>query len=319
MLLDFLYQHVEQRKAWSYRRMRNTAAVVADVGGANGTTSGTDGTAASSTASGTTASTTGTAATSAASSTAATGDSIQEGDWRTLRTKYDAATKRTAVLDSLGIPEAELGTVAKTWTALQTEALSLAKELGYDDEADNLTAFQQDPVGIMTALRKEKQEAAARSTTTQRQGESQADFETRVRDEVAKQTKPFTEHLNKQHSDAVTAKIGTEFETAFTATLPHAPAEIKSIVQDYVAEAIAHNPAALKAMKVDGNYAQVADIVKLVAGRLTEGFKAWNAAEAKRTGQRTTTPGLQSPGTGTGRPTLDQMIENPGLINAKYS
>lgn len=299
---------------------RNTTATVTDAGG--GTTSGGDagggGTqtppAAVTPPSGTTTVT----PPADGSSTVTPADDIKDGDWRTLRTKYDTAKTRAAILDNLGLPDTELTGAVGVFKAIHTEVTTLAKELGYTDEADVKAAFEKDPAGILAVLRKEKAEKAAQTQVPQRTGETTVDYDKRIADEVAKQTKPYTEHINKQISDAVTAKIGTEFHTAFTTALPDAPQTLRDLVEDYVTEHLVGNTDALVAMKTKGDYAAVSDAVKMVAGRLKSVFADWVKSESKRSGNSRMTA---DPTTGlpvTKRPTLDDMINDPGLINEKY-
>lgn len=248
------------------------------------------------------------------------GTEIQDGDWRELRNRYTEAKAKAEKFDALGMPEADLTSATTTYTKIHIEASTLAKALGYDD-ADFKDAFASDPVKTLQLLRAEKAQAPA-ATPPPKPNESQADYDKRIVDEVAKQTKPFTEHINKQISDAVEARYGTEFTTTFDTALPNTPDSVRTLVRDYVDEHVMSNNSILVAMKARGDYTGVQEAVKLVAGRLTQVFKDWNAAEmARTTGGRQTsarTSPVASGTTSARRPTIDEIIEDPGLIGDQY-
>lgn len=313
-----------------FRSMRDDAAA-ATTGGGSATTTSTaaPGTTASTAtpAPSTPASQTGTPAptTPAASTTGTTDPEVQDGNWKQLRDAYGKYKSRAEVLDSLGIPDADLPGVAKNWTTISTKAATMAKALGYED-SDFKTAFEQDPLATLQLLQSETATAAestrtpaATTTETRRPGETQAEFDARIDALVEARTKPFTEHINKQISDQTVAKIGTELTAAMDADLPGAPVEIRDIVKDYVEEYLAGQPAILSKMKTSQDFAVVKETVNFVTGRLKSAFAAWVKAETTRTSGRpatAATPAAVRPATG--RYTLDQMIEDPSLIGEAY-
>lgn len=263
----------------------------------------------------------GTTPPAAASSTATQpADDLQAGNWKAMRERLNTAEQKAALLSNIeGLDEAQLPVAWKQYTAMTTELRSLGAELGYTD-AELKEAIDADPVHALSVLRGEKTRVAA--TQTPKPGESRIDYEARIRDEVAKQTKPFTEHINKQLSDAVQAKIGEEFTKSFEAALPNTPPEVKSLVQDYLEGYLASPEARnhLVAMKARGDYSAVDSVVKTVAGRLQDVFTKWVAHETTRTGGRSaalpTTPGAQ--GSTRRGPTLDEIINDPGVLGEQY-
>ena len=260
----------------------------------------------------------------AAASTPPPVDDIQQGNWQQLRAKYDAAQARAKALDAFGVPEDRIGTVATQYKAIMTTVNTLGKELGYED-ADLAEAFATDPVKTLSLLQQEKAEAeaeAARANATQRPGESNEDFMARVRDMVRKEMEPATKHINQQITDAVMAKVDTTFDAAFKAALPDAPAEVRSLIEDYVYESLQHSKDNVAAMRNNGDFSSVETQVQFVAGRLKDVFAKWVAHEQTRTQNGRPRVGDSSTGTtqqqNGKRPSLDDMINDPGLINAKY-
>lgn len=269
----------------------------------------------------------GTPAPGAPSTPAPAADDLQDGNWKQLRENLTAAQSKAALLDSLeGVTDADLPVAWKQFTAMRTEATTLGKALGYTD-AELKEAIDADPVYALHQLRQAKADADAAARVTQKPGETQVDYEKRIQEEVAKQTKPFTDHINKQLSDAVQTRIGEEITKAYDVVLPNTPTEVRELVTDYVEEYIIHNPNLIVAMKARGDYKSVEEAVRVVAGRLQSVFTKWVAHETTRTGGRTSTgsptaPNTVQQGKGTGpngRVTLDDMIENPELIGAAYA
>ncbi len=246
-------------------------------------------------------------------------DDIRDGDWRTLRQKYNTAQERLRTYDSLGIPDTDLPNYVTGYKAIVSEVNTLASELGYTDPQDIADALRKDPVETLSLLRREKAEAQTRSQLPRQQGETEQDFAQRVRQEVERLTKPHTEFINKQMTDAVMAKVNTTMETAIKESLPDAPDSVRQLVDDYVTEMLTYDKDAITAMRRDGDFSKVGDAVKLVSGRLKQVLADWVKHDGQRTGGRVPYQG-QQPGQGEGgkRPSLDQMIEDPTLINPKY-
>lgn len=255
---------------------------------------------------------------------------IADGDFRTLRTRYESVKAKAAVLDQLGIDANDLPSITKQFTKLKTEFSTLAAELGYTDPDDLKGAWDSDPVQALAVLRAEKAQAARNpppAAQAKQPGETNAEWEARVEKMVNDKTKPFTDHINKQISDGVVTKIGTETTAALAVAIPNAPPEVAQLVTNYVNEYFSNpnNQNLIVAMKARGDYSSVSETVKFVAGELQNVFKAWYAAEIARTGGRRTatptpgTPAAQGKGSGpNGRITLDDMISNPELLGDEY-
>lgn len=322
MDLSFLYTNPVPSFSFRLARMRNTGAVVPDGGSSSSATSAA---ATSAIPPVTTApsspppSDSPTGSTPPASQPGNNGD-IEDGNWRQLRTKYEETRARAAVLDKIAdrVPADKLESVATRWHGIQTEASTLAKELGYED-ADFAEAFEIDPIKVLSTLRAEKETAASRQTNPQKPNETSAQYEARMQQMIAQAVKPFSEHINKQISDQVMAKVDTEFTTHFDAALPNAPKGIRELVQDYVSEALAHDPNALVAMKANGDFSRVKEVVDFTAGRLKSVFTEWVAAErARATGSTRSGSTQTTAATGSSRPTLDDIINDPGVLGPQY-
>lgn len=269
----------------------------------------------------TSASSTGTPPPVASSTTAQPSDSLTDGNWKEMRTRLTTAEQRAALLDQLdGVNDADLPIAWKQFTAMKTEGATIGKALGYTD-AELKEAFDADPVFALSQLRQAKADADAAARVTQKPGETQINYEKRIQEEVAKQTKPFTDHINKQLSDAIVGKIGEAFTISYDAALPNTPPEVRDLVKDYVDEYLVANPNLIVAMKARGDYSSIDSAIKVVAGRLTSVFKAWVQAETTRTGGRpaaSTTPGSPTTPVRHSKYTLDDIIDDPGVLGAQY-
>lgn len=255
------------------------------------------------------------------SPTPATPGVPEDGNWKAMRDRLTAAEQKTALLGTLDdFNEADLPAAWKQYRTMTTEIATLGRELNYTPE-EIKAAMEADPVFALSVLRAEKDKAAP--PPPPKPGESQVDYDKRIADEVAKQTKPYTEHINRQISDAVEAKIHTEFTRVYDSVLPNTPPEVRGLVNDYVEEYLA-SPAAknqIIAMKARGDYSAVETVVTTVAARLKDVFTKWTAHETSRTGRGTpSTPGAHSPTApnANGRFTLDQIINDPGVLGPQY-
>lgn len=249
---------------------------------------------------------------------------LADGNWRQARQRIEELRNNLDGYSKFGKPE-EIASRVQLFEKVHTEASTIAKALGYSD-TELKEAFDADPIQTLQILR-EEQAKAATAPNQQAPGQQppqQTPDEARIRAMINDATKPYTEHLNKQLSDAVVAKIGTELNTAINEALPGVPDEVSSMVRDYVEEALAHSPQVLAKMKREGEYSAVKDHVVTIAGRLKQSFAKWVAHETARTGGRGTAPASSAPATtgqnrGTQRLTLDQIINDPSVLGDQYA
>lgn len=275
-------------------------------GGGSSTPTGT-------TQSGTTQSGTPAATGDGTQTAAAKPDDIPNGDWRTLRTKYDERGTKLDAYQKLGDDPTKLEAGLKVYTTLRTNSWTAAKQLGYQ-EADFDDAFAANPEKTIEILRQQAAEQQRNGTQPNPDGKK---LEDTVRDLVAQQTKPFNEHINKQMTEAALTRYNNEFNTLIAAdpVLKDAPSEVHQLVRDYLEENLIHNPQRLEGMKLRGDYGFLKDDVTLVANRLQDVFTKWQTKTQGR--GPSTLPGVRPNGAAK-KPTLDEMIADPSVLGDKY-
>ena len=236
-------------------------------------------------------------------------DDLTDGNWRELRSRYEAQKAELATLKTPVNPQ-----VAATITRAQ----EMAKTLGYQDQ-DFLEAFAKDPIKTIAILNAEMVE---RQPQGQGQGQGQGpdgqgpDLNKQIEDLVNAKLSPIQAEHNRQATDVAYQKYEQTVDQLVKADpiLKDAPDEIVSIVKDYLGEYFSTQPNILIAMKTKGDFSMVPDAVKFVAGRLHSGFKAW-LAKGQGTSTSTTGPAASRPN---GKLTLDQIIDDPSVLGDAY-
>ena len=194
-----------------------------------------------------------------------------------------------------------------------TDAQSLAKTLGYAD-ADFNEAFLANPIKTLEILSAEQ---AAKAAAGDHNQQPSGDLAKQIEDQVKAQLTPFQEQQNRQATEAAMVKYEQNLTTLISAdpVLKEAPQEVLDVVKDYLGEYFASQPQILLAMKTQGDFSAMQDAVKFTSGRLHSAFKAWLAKTSLQPGQSGTAPVGSRPN---GRPTLDEIINDPGVLGAAY-
>jgi hypothetical protein len=230
-------------------------------------------------------------------------DDLQDGNWRELRQRYEQQKAQIAQLTSQSTAVAQVA----------SHAQGLAKQLGYTDQ-DFAEAFSSNPIRTLEILQQE----AADQQQSQPQSPQTPDLAQQLEAMVKAKLDPIADFQNRQATEVAMGKYESTLDSTIKADpiLSQAPDEIVSIVKDYLGEYFSTQPEILLAMKQKGDFSMVSDSVKFVAGRLHAGFKAWLA---KSNGGGPSL-GQQSPASGkpNGRPTLDQIIADPGILGSQY-
>ena len=238
------------------------------------------------------------------------------GNWKELRTQRDQYRTQAA----------EHAAQLETWNRISTEASQTALELGYTAE-DFATAFKQNPTRTLQILAQEQaQRQSQRGQGRQQQGQQdgQPDLEELVRSRVDSATKPVTEFVNQQMTEAAMTKYETSLTENITAdpVLKGAPPEVHEIVKDYLGEYFASQPDILLGFKQKGDFTPVKEAVTYIAGRLQTAFTAWlnknnstGGFQGRQQGAGQGQQGVQRPN---GKVSLDDIINDPSVLGEQY-
>jgi hypothetical protein len=188
----------------------------------------------------------------------------------------------------------------------------MAKDLGYTD-ADFSEAFTADPVKTLQILAEEH--AARQSAEPQGQQPQGTDLSKQIQDAIDAKLGPVQAFQNRQATDVAMQKYETTVSDLCKADpiLKDAPDEIVSIVKDYLGEYFSTQPAILQAMKQSHDFSAVPEALKFVVGRLHSGFKAWLAKSGGAP-----PPAASAAARPNGKFTLDQIIDDPGVLGDNY-
>lgn len=229
-------------------------------------------------------------------------DDLQDGNWRELRSRYDQQKAEIAALKANSNPAA---------AAAVTRAQSMARDLGYQD-ADFTEAFTKDPVRTMQILAEEAQAKAA--SGQQQPQDGSPDLNKQIEEAINAKLSPFQEQQNRANTDAAMVKYEQNFTQLAAADpiLKEAPPEVIELVKDYLGEYFSTQPGILVAMKTKGDFTAMNDAMKFVSGRLHSAFKSWLNKTGNTAASSPTAPN------GKGKITLDQIINDPGVLGKQY-
>lgn len=233
-----------------------------------------------------------------------TADDLQDGNWRELRTRYESQKAQIADLTARSTAAA----------AVHTHAQQLSKTLGYTDQ-DFADAFAADPVKTLQIL--ESEAAAKPSASATPQGQQPPDLNKQLEDMVNQRLTPIQDFQNRQATEVAMTKYESTMDGLIKADpiISTAPPEVVSLVRDYLGEYFSTQPQILLAMKTKGDYSAVPDAFKLVAGRLHSAFKSWLS---KSQGGGSSTSASTAAAPKGARPSLDDIINDPGVLGAQY-
>lgn len=225
-----------------------------------------------------------------------------DGNWREMRQRYDQQKAQIA----------ELTSRSASLTSVHTKATEMARTLGYTD-ADFTAAFSADPIGTLNIL---SEESRAKSVAPSNDNQP-TNLAEQIRAEAQRQIAPVNDIVNRQVTEAAMVKYNSSVDTAMTADpiLKDAPAEVQSLVKDYLEEYFSTQPNILLAMKTKGDYTAVPDALKFIGGRLHGAFKSWLTKTNPPSPGGQPNPGTPASG---GKFSLDDIINDPGVLGSQY-
>lgn len=224
---------------------------------------------------------------------------------RELRTNYERTKTDLEKYTKLGKHE-EISQHVQRWTAIESEALNIGKQLGYT-EKEVREALGVDPIKTMHLLRTKARQGGARNP----------DVSKLVEEQVQKHLTPFQERMNAEATERAEQSFNGEFDRLLKDAFPSGLApEVEDIFYNVTSEMMKYDEAALQRLKNEGKVADVAVYFQKSKDILVKAFQAWQKQEEAGLSGNSPTPSRPP---GQKRPTLDEMIENPGLINKRYS
>lgn len=268
---------------------------------------------------------TGTSPTPGSAAASPSAPPAESANVRQLREQYESTKKQLDSYTGLGKAE-ELQRLHTQYQAQQKEALTLGTDpaLNYTPESIQ-AAFEKDPIGTLALLRQEHQKIqAANGKADLSDPKALNDL---IQRQLAEKTKPYDTFLDKQMTDAAEGKMRNHFDTVFKSAFPDAdfPPEAKQGLFDLTDLLMGYDKPALQRLKFEGKTADVDRYFDQAKGMFLNAVNSYTAWQTKKAGPVKANGTPNVPGTPTtpaaftpGRSRLDQMIDDPSLINQRY-
>lgn len=236
-----------------------------------------------------------------------------------LREAYEGVKAKFEPFEKLNLKPEQITQYSGVYQRVFTEAQQVGRELGYSDE-DIAEALAADPIRTIDFLRTKFEQAAQRDP-------NQPDLQDLVQQHVEQALGPIQQRENVRMTDAAnqlfeqtTRQLAVDSFKAEGLTVEQIPGDEMDFLMTATSEILKYDEAALKALKYEGKTGAVQKAFQEARTALDKYY----LARATREKSRLTPPqrGAQPPAgqqQGGRKPTLDEMIENPALVNAKYS
>lgn len=237
-----------------------------------------------------------------------------------LREAYEGVKAKFEPFEKLNVKPEQIQQYSGVYQKVYNEASAVGRELGYPDE-EIAEALAEDPLRTIEFLRNQAQ--TAHEQRQQAGGPEQ--LEDLVRQYVEPVLGPIQQRENQRMTDSAnqlfeqtTRQLAVESFKAEGIEVGNIPADEMDFLMTATSEILKYDDQALHSLKYEGKTASIQKAFQDARTALDKYYLARSGREkAKLTPAR---PGAPVPQQNNGRkPTLDEMIENPALVNAKYA
>jgi hypothetical protein len=246
-----------------------------------------------------------------------------------LRTAYETLKKDFEPWQKLNVKPEQVSQYSTVYQKTFEEIASIGRQLGYPDD-EIIEAIQENPVATLDVLRNELQ--AARQG--QQRNESQSLQETinqRLEEGLAPIQQWHNEQLTTQANqrfEQVAYQMAGELYKTEGLDIANVPADEIDMLMSATSEILKYDQDALKALKYEGKTAAIKEAFNEAKTMLDKYYlarsgRSGNAARPAAGAAPGRAPNGQFvPGQradGKGKATLDDLLNNPELINPKYA
>ncbi len=297
------------------------AAGAAPLGGGSGTDAGGSGSGAGAGSGGQAGSGAGTGGQGAGPGTGTTSNPQTQGGGqqvdglKQLRETYENLKKEIEPWQKLGIKPEQVTQFQTVYTKTFEAAASIGRELGYPDE-EIQEALAEDPQKTLDFLRNEAQRM-------QQGGQRQdgKDLQDLVAQHIEKAIGPIQQRENQRITNEANSLFERTVHSEIAAIckqegidIANLPPDEMFMVASAASEILKYDADALKALKYEGKTAAVQKAVREAVAHLDKYYLARAGRDRARVNPAR--PGQQQQQNNTGkRPSLDEMIDNPELID----
>lgn len=234
---------------------------------------------------------------------------------RQLREAYEGIKSKYEPWDKLGIKPEQVGQFQGVYQKLHTEVATLGRNLGYPDD-EIAEAMAEDPVRTLDFLRNQAQQG-------QQADQGQPDLNELVQQHVEQVVGPIQQRENVRITNEANALFERTVHQCAVDSFKAEGVDVSQIPQDEmfmltsaVSEILKYDEGALKALKYEGKTAAVQQAFQEARTYLDKYYLARSGRDRARVAPAR--PGQPPPQPNGKKPTLDEMIEDPGVVNAKY-
>lgn len=241
-----------------------------------------------------------------------------------IRTEYERLKKEYEPWKALGGKPDEIRQQTQAYQAAVSEVSRVGKEIGYTDEEIAEAVQGAGLLPTLDFLRREAEEG-----NTGGQGEGEDDISARIKAEIEKGFQPYKAQENVRRTEAAnhrfeqtTRGLIADYLKGKGVPADGVAPEITQFLVDATSEVFKYDKEGVTSLKSQGKTAGIQRAFNDIMDRLDRYYVWRSGAENK---------GRPAPGGKSGAPTggnnggfdpkrskLDQMIEDPSLINTKY-
>jgi hypothetical protein len=245
-----------------------------------------------------------------------------------LRSAYDALKAEYEPFKALNVKPDQVSQFSTVYQKTFNEVAAIGRELGYPDD-ELVEALMENPVATLDYLRNEHQRA--------QQGQQRPDDGRDLNELIAERIEEAIAPINARENDRMTSEANAVFERtswqlaadmykAEGLDIANVPEDETSLLISAASEILKYDDDALKALKYQGKTAGIAKAFNEAKTLLDKYFVARSnrgngaarpgagAAAGANRGNGAFKPGFKDGK----RATLDELIDNPGLVNEKY-
>lgn len=242
---------------------------------------------------------------------------------RQLREAYDGLKAKHEPFEKLGLQADQIGQFHGVYQKVYGEVASLGRELGYPDD-EIAEALAEDPVRTLDFLRNE---AARTQAGQQGQGGQGQDLADLVAQQVDQAIGPIQQRENIRMTNEANALFERTVHQMAVDSFKAEGIDVANIPQDEMfmltsacSEILKYDENALRALKYEGKTAAIQKAFQEARTYLDKYYLARAGRERTRIQppNNNASQGGQQQSGQQKKPTLDEMIDNPGVINAKY-
>jgi hypothetical protein len=245
---------------------------------------------------------------------------VNDTGLRQLREAYEGVKAKFEPYEKLGVSPDQISQYSGVYQKAFGEAQAIGRELGYPD-SEIAEALAEDPIRTIDFLRNQANMAQQDRTQS-----GEADLQELIQRNVEQALGPIQQRENVRITDAANQLFETTVRQlvvdAFKAEgvdVGNIPADEMDLLMTATSEILKYDPVALQSLKYEGKTASIQKAFQDARNMFDKYYLARSGRERARISPpRPGQPPARSDQQGR-KPTLDEMIENPGLIGQKYA